>query len=312
MPAFCTHYLFMKDMQSIIKDKLGFDINESAAAIGTQGPDILFFHRIIPILMPGKSNRKIGSALHRSKAEDIFDAFRDYLKISTHKDIAKSYIYGFILHYALDRNCHPYVYAYVNKILDNNRFLHHSSAHNRIEMEMDAFLLHKKLNIENPSDFDSASTFHAANKEKEEISELLSYVIKRVLNQDINAKKIYRAIEDTIKLQKLLQDQYDILTAVCKAVETIFAPCIGFFKFSSLIKPKGWKKHIKYVNIENSKWNSPYEPERTRNESFSELYEKSKEDALALLKGFEKILNGKAESKNVTNNISFLTGCEVK
>ena len=312
MPAFCTHYLFMKDMKNVIKDTLNFDMNESAASIGTQGPDIFFFHRAIPILMPGITCRKIGSVLHRIKAEDIFGAFADYLKMSEHKDIAKSYIYGFILHYALDRNCHPFVYAYENKIKEKKRFLHHNSAHNMIEMEMDAYLLYVKLNISNSAQFDSAKTFAASDEEMAEISKLLSYVIKRTVNKNINEAKIQRAIKDTAKLQKLLRDRYGILTILCKITDTVLAPLIWHYKFSSMIKPKDWKKYSEYVNIKNDDWRSPYDMDKIRNESFLELYEKSKVDALALLEGFERILKGEAESKDVTNNISFLTGCEVK
>ena len=37
----------------------------------------------------------------------------------TEKAIARSYAYGFILHYALDRQCHPFVYAKQQELADS-------------------------------------------------------------------------------------------------------------------------------------------------------------------------------------------------
>lgn len=311
MPAFCTHYLFFKDLQDRIKSEFNFELNEAAASIGTQGPDIFFFHRAIPFFMPGRPGRKIGSQLHRSKAEDIFGAFKEYLEISEKRDIAKSYMYGFIMHYALDRNCHPYVYAYVNKIQEENRFIHHNSAHNRVEMGMDAYLLHLKRNIENTRLFDTAETIIASEDVIDEISTLMSFTVKRITGKDIGKRKIKQAIKDTQAMQGLLRDKYGILTSICRVLETVTAPIIRYFKFSSMIKPKGWKNSLKYANIEKSEWRSPYDSERERFESFTELYEYSQKDAVMLIYGFEEFLKGNADAKQITNNISFLTGTEV-
>lgn len=93
--------------------------------------------------MPGRSQRKIGSRLHRAKPGDILDAMAEYCtRCSTEKDIARSYAYGFILHYALDRQCHPFVYAKQQELADSGSPLHKSALHNIVEMSMDAVLLH--------------------------------------------------------------------------------------------------------------------------------------------------------------------------
>ena len=103
MPAYCTHYIFACELLPALTEPAGFDLNRDAVMLGTQGPDVFFFHRIAP-WMPGRSQRKIGSRLHRAKPGDILDAMAEYCtRCSTEKDIARSYDYGFILHYALER-----------------------------------------------------------------------------------------------------------------------------------------------------------------------------------------------------------------
>ena len=154
MPAFCTHYLFFEDSKEFMRSLADFPLNEKVCALGSQGADIFFFHKIY---FPLCSKRKIGSALHRAKPEDIFNAFAEYVRKNP-DPTAKSYIYGFILHYALDRRCHPYVYALEKKITDSDKKIHHFSAHNRVEMGLDAYMLYQKSGTEYPYLFDSSKT----------------------------------------------------------------------------------------------------------------------------------------------------------
>lgn len=77
MPAYCTHYIFACELLPALTELAGFDLNRDAVMLGTQGPDVFFFHRIAP-WMPGRSQRKIGSRLHRAKPGDILDAMAEY------------------------------------------------------------------------------------------------------------------------------------------------------------------------------------------------------------------------------------------
>ena len=173
MPAYCTHYIFACELLPALTELAGFDLNRDAVMLGTQGPDVFFFHRIAP-WMPGRSQRKIGSRLHRAKPGDILDAMAEYCtRCSTEKDIARSYAYGFILHYALDRLCHPFVYAKQQELADSGSPLHKSALHNIVEMSMDAVLLHEKLHIDDPRCFDTAVTVPDDPAVLDEVARLL-------------------------------------------------------------------------------------------------------------------------------------------
>lgn len=307
MPAFCTHYLFFEDSKEFMCSLADFPLNEKVCALGSQGADIFFFHKIYS---PLHSKRKIGSALHRAKPEDIFNAFAEYVRKNP-DPTAKSYIYGFILHYALDRRCHPYVYALEKKITDSDKKIHHSSAHNRVEMGLDAYMLYQKSGTEYPYLFDSSKTIELNDREKDSVTKVLCYMIKKVLKKRISRSAVKRAINDTVRMQKFLRDKSGQLCILATVLETILGKAIGYYKFSAMIKPRLWKNGEKYANIDNEIWISPFSKEKS-NLSFEQLYIYALQEAKELLFGFEQTVLGKANAKDVTENISFLTGLEIK
>lgn len=307
MPAFCTHYLFFEDSKEFMCSLADFPLNEKVCALGSQGADIFFFHKIYS---PLHSKRKIGSALHRAKPEDIFNAFAEYVRKNP-DPTAKSYIYGFILHYALDRRCHPYVYALEKEITDSDKKIHHFSAHSRVEMGLDAYMLYQKSGIEYPYLFDSSKTIELNDREKDSVAKVLCYMIKKVLKKRISRLAVKRAINDTVRMQKFLKDKSGNLCILATVLETILGKAIGYYKFSAMIKPRLWKNGEKYANIDNGIWISPFSKEKS-NLSFEQLYIYALQEAKELLLGFKQTVSGKADAKDVTENISFLTGLEIK
>ena len=105
MPAFSTHYLFARELMEQIEAMTPETrLDPDAVYYGTQGPDVLFFHRILPT-MPGKSCNPAGSRMHRANPNVLFEAMLRYAQAlpEAGRDQALSYIYGFLCHYALDR-----------------------------------------------------------------------------------------------------------------------------------------------------------------------------------------------------------------
>ena len=310
MPAYCSHYLFACEMMDFLKSHASFKLNRDAVLAGTQGPDIFFFHRIAP-WMVGKSLRKAGSALHRTKPGDILESMAKYAKIAKDKAVCISYIYGFILHYALDRQCHPYVYAKQSELLKKGSTLHKSSLHNIIEMSMDSVLLNKKLGIKDPRDFDAASTFPNDKTVMEEISRLWENCSEELLPYKISFSQTYQALKDTKTVEALLRDKSGLKSKIVGGIEKAVSPITGNYRITSMIRPKDLENAKKYGNISNGIWRSPFE-QGQRNESFFDLYEIAKGCAKDMICGFDAVLSGTATGEQVTNNISFLTGVEVK
>lgn len=243
MPAFSTHYIFaeevMADLRRIAKEN-GFSLCENAVYIGSQGPDIFFFHRAMP-WQKGKTLRKAGSAMHRAKFGDVLDGFADYIKASSRPDIAKSYAYGFILHYAADRNCHPYIYSLQEKITKKQPRANPNSTHNMIEFAIDSVLLNKIKSIASPRGFDTSQTFNYTAEEKHEIATMLSFVSFVFSETPISISDAELAIEDTKHAQHLLTDADGKKAAFLKKQKSLPHRLQIILKFRHLSEMTTWK-----------------------------------------------------------------------
>lgn len=299
MPAFSTHYLFAEEMMNTLKDIADFEINENAVLIGAQGPDIFFFHRVFP-WQPGKPLRKLGSSLHREKAGVLLNKLYKYCS-KTESNIAKSYAFGFILHYALDKSCHPYIYYIQNKITESHPEFNPHSAHNIIELSLDSLMLSLCLNIKNPVHFETEKTIKATENELNEISEEIAFLA------DITAEESKTAILDMKNMQRLLLDKNGKKKKIAAKLEKIASPFTKNFLLSAYFRTDNLEKAKKYANIYNGKWKSPF-CKQTSRKSFFDLYKEAKDDAKTLLIKWQS----GADGEEFTNNLSFLTGVEIK
>ena len=84
-------------------------------------------------------------------------------------------------------------------------------------------------------------------------------------------------------------------------------PLTGNFRISAFLRTDDLEKAIKYVNMNNRNWRSPFSGER-RNESFTQLFELAKTDAANMIRRFNAGMSG----EEITGNLSFLTGVKVQ
>lgn len=132
MPAFYAHNRFGEK----VAQKTDGELNEIISKyyvqfqIGLQGPDIFFFYR------PWKSNRvsKYGYHLHEVSAASFFTHALTVVKEKGRDSREYAYLLGFICHYILDSECHPYV-SEMMEALDVE--------HLEIEEEFEKMLLRK-------------------------------------------------------------------------------------------------------------------------------------------------------------------------
>lgn len=306
MPAFSSHYIFAKELMDSIEQKADFELNKDAVFLGTQGPDIFFFARIFPWMI-GKPMVKLGSKMHRTKPSLILENMRDYCQKSLNSDTAKSYSYGFIMHYALDSTCHPFVYSLENKITKGKPFLNPHSVHNVIEFSMDSFLLNKRLGIEKPYKYDIAETITTKPDVTEEVARLYTCLLPELYGYKTNEKQIITAINDTRYFQRITIDKTGIKKAILKPFELIVSPVTHNYKLTAFIRPRDLEKSIKYGNIDNNKWKYPA-ADIVSTKSFEQLFDQAKSVSLNIIDAF----NNGISMREATHDKSFLTGVEIK
>lgn len=306
MPAFSSHYIFAKELMDSLINQADFELNKDAVLLGTQGPDIFFFARIFPWMI-GKPMVKLGSKMHRTKPSLILENMRDYCQNSLNIDTAKSYVYGFILHYALDSNCHPFVYSLENKITKTNPLANPHSVHNTIEFSMDSFMLNKRLGINKPYLFNMSETFNENPVVADEIAKLYTAVLSQLYGYNASEKQIITAIKDTKYFQQITLDKTGIKKAVLKPFEIFLSPFTHNYKLTAFIRPRDLEKAKKYGNIENGPWIYPTADIKST-KSFEQLFDQAKTVSLDIIKAFDTGLS----MREATHDKSFLTGVEIK
>lgn len=130
MPAFYTHAKFGEKVLATLDAELQEAVNKYPELyfIGLQGPDILFYYRGY------KSNHvtKTGFGQHDKKGKVFFEPAIDAARKSKNPEASFSYLAGFICHFTLDSQCHPYI-----DVVERETGLSHAE----IECEEDRYLM---------------------------------------------------------------------------------------------------------------------------------------------------------------------------
>jgi hypothetical protein len=137
MPAYLTHKAAGERVLENLKAAIP---NSKAFYLGCQGPDLLFFRNYQP-WRKSKDSLFLGSAMHKMKTRELLQHAFNYLKDydKDDKDELISYMAGFLVHYATDKNAHPFVYGKVGS---------NTSLHNATEHMWDSFVAKEQWGIE--------------------------------------------------------------------------------------------------------------------------------------------------------------------
>lgn len=181
MPAFYAHYRFGAKVASQLNGDLKNLIQTYHAefSIGLQGPDILFFYRPIKL----NSVNKIGYHIHDISALSFFDHARSVIERSGKNSREYAYLLGFVCHFMLDSECHPYVASYIEKSgLD----------HMEIEEEFEKALL--RLDQKNPFSYPIAKL---VPRKKATVQAIAPFY------EDVSEKIILESLYDLSLVKKL-------------------------------------------------------------------------------------------------------------
>ena len=130
MPAYLTHRIAsQRVLETLEPIKIE---NDKAFYLGGQGPDLLFFRNYQPWRSAVKS-LGLGIAMHQKHVKELFRHGFEYVRNYKGNDKPEliSYMAGMVVHYAIDKNAHPFVYS---KSGDD------SALHNRIEFMWDCII----------------------------------------------------------------------------------------------------------------------------------------------------------------------------
>lgn len=290
MPAAITHYLHaQRVLQELEKNNPEFTVIQDAFLWGAQGPDFLYCHRFLPC-QKGDSLKKYGSKLHRDKPSKLFAAMREYFEASRQKETVRSYLFGFLCHYSLDRTCHPFIRFETSVLLEREPEQTESILHNEIESALDGIMLRYELGLL-PIEFNLKKTVPKNEKVQSQIADLYAFLLKRLYG--LADAPFLQATSDCRKAFGLLNDR----TTMKKALLVRLEKKNGKRTYSCHLRSISEGDAFDYANILHSRWNGPMRCENKREESFLELYEQSVKESSEFISAFFK-----------TNDYGKLTG----
>lgn len=268
MPAAATHIEFGKDFLDAIPKRMRQQITDLPMFwMGTQGPDILYFHHMS--FLPGALH-KYGNMLHEEKIHEQFDFLFDYCK---QNPSLESYLTGYLCHYALDCKAHGLICSIAQYEKDAHG---HSKGrtHIRMEAEIDAYVCNQKGRHKNKNIWKSMSL---STEDKLALSKLYHELFKKVYNIPIKEHKFYIALTELILWNPLIRPRY-IGQTITFGFEFVVSPT----RVPNMIMHGSSPKEI--INIEEIHYPCFWDKNKTISKSFPELYSEALELSYVLFK----------------------------
>ena len=304
MPAFCTHYLFGEEfLLELPTEKRHNKDFRNAFFYGVHGPDFLLFHRALPT-MPGKSFCKLSTKLHSDNPVPLMELMQKLMLSNEDNAYIQGYVAGFICHYALDRVAHPYVNFLQEAIIRKEKIRYSPSVvHNRIETNIDKFMLADRFKIKDARRFNAVDTLSTDSEMLRCISTLMAKVINALYKTKLDTKSVVQAFSDFRKIQEKLTDETYWRKPFAKIVELPVRPVKGPV-LSTLIRSGKTKTDWDYANVTKNKWTNLHHKTKASDDNFIEIYETALSQAIYM---YDEFLMG-SDVAEVTEGISFSKG----
>lgn len=276
MPSFPTHYAFSEECLPLIPSG---ELSEAISAhphayrTGMQGPDMFLFY--LPALLRKK---RISTELHtRSTAALLTCLWRQAARSKGEaRKIAFAYAAGFLGHYCLDSETHPFVYAFSG--------IDHTAEcfciHNALEADLNRLAVERTFE-ESIDALPLPDVYDLSEREKEVVARMLSAAIECVFKLSCSPAAVIRALGNVRLWCTMLYDPSGKKAKCFRLLERPFGKPYAsplFFGVSHYYPDA--------ANLTHRLWRDPYTGETGRNDFFT-LYDGAKDkfaDALADLR----------------------------
>ena len=280
MADFVSHYLFGEQALAAFPPAA-----QSAATCrpavfnwGLQGPDPLFFHKIAF----GSPLHPYGNRMHAERTDELFFAFARAVNRMTgdSREIAESYFYGFLCHYALDSTLHPYVYFRQQECLEADPKQSASAVHCQIESDID-YALYEAENHEPATDFNPDSYYKLTDTENAVLAVLLHYLLRVVYGVQVDTATLRECFREMLAIQNFLYANTKTLYHGLQWVERL-ARRGALLTSHMKCEPPAWN----CLNLEHAPWRNLWHPEVERTESVPMLMSQAQEKVARLAKQY--------------------------
>ncbi|MFV0502691.1 MAG: zinc dependent phospholipase C family protein [Lachnospirales bacterium] len=289
MPGFITHYIcgqsILKNTTSNVKDII--KKYEGIYNIGTQGPDMFFYY------IPGhfkKSTQFLGLKMHKSNTQLFAESLIKHTQELNEEDkeIAIAYVAGYLTHYALDANTHPYIYYKTGFRKKGDCSPKYSLYHRKFETSIDILLL-KLLNGKKTSKRKMWEVLKSEFREYDVISKLLVKAIEESHGRVISESSMRSCIKYMVNLNRFLNMKPGSSEMVPELLEDL---TIGECRYNELLNLQYFRDNLDYFNLDKKTWYNPWDDSVEYNSSFIDLYNEGIKESKSFVEAsFECIYN---------------------
>ena len=302
MPGLITHYICgeatIHELPADIRDIL--QNGRQLYNLGCQGPDMFFYY--LPGLLK-KSARNLGVDMHKTHVGDFFSSMLDRQNAAhgAERLMIFSYICGYLSHYTLDCDAHPYVYykSGFQTQGDKTPRLRYSVRHRSFETAIDVLML-KIMSGEKPADKKLWQLIKAEKDEAMVIAGVLSHSIYGAYGRDISQKEVFSAIRYMVYLTRVLQSKRGRRKKLMELGENL---TIGDHIVSSVIHMQEVAGNIDYLNITKQPWYMPWDGDNEIHHSFGEMYNLAVAEGAKLMKRNYMFLSGRITKEELLRDI---------
>lgn len=278
MPALATHWLFARDALNRHSCPPALKRQIAIVSLGAQGPDPLFFHRRIPWRWRKRSShdlRSFASACHAGNPRNWLLPPLHFASLPTNPEREKlcALVYGFFLHYHLDRIVHPYVFSKSGFDETGELSPPWNARHAWFETLLDFAVLEQRgVHIQ------AIRPWCMMNLPTMDLL-LLDNALSRVFPEQLDEGQYREACSDMQAVYHLLHDPFGWKRTVIEKMgknDTLMA---------AFVAPQSLSKDLResVLGLGGDPWPDPVSGEERR-ESFGELYAKALEE-LDILNG---------------------------
>lgn len=262
MPGFTTHYLFGTQMiryikkdnktQSALLKSIAW--HKTAFQLGLQGPDFFFYY------LPSQLKKeKPGTILHTERTAAFLNClFRGdtLFKDKSSQEIARAYAAGFLGHYILDTQMHPYVYymsGYKNTSCEDTY-----GTHIALETDIDNCLLMRYTGYL-PSAFHAGKTIAFGRYTRSVIACVLAYAFKQTFPElHMTKRRLSCAILSMQTVIPLLHNPHGWKRTAAELIERLL---FHQLKLSAIIPYDNLKYSDDPLNLTHRPWHNPWKTE---------------------------------------------------
>ncbi len=277
MPDIITHYIFAKEAKKEMPQELSEMINhnQSMYDVGSNGPDYFFYYHVLPYQID-KDRHEItqyGSKMHGEHINEMFTTMFSYLK-EHYSDSLYAYVLGFVMHYELDRYCHPFIFYWSGIDDGTSEARIYGYYHKQMEIAIDQWMLEQREH-NSISECKPADILDIEKCRFDILYPMVKEIIEGVYGGTISHEAFVTCFKDFKSAMKLVYSTGHLKKSLCAKIEKLLGK--GPF-FSTAVYSTDYSDYD-VLNLEKKTWLDPCDDTVKSNNTFIDQFELGLADA---------------------------------